>query len=133
MRTTAIIEQATDGTYSIFTPELQTTTIIGSGKTIAEARADFDASVKALSEMYAEENRHLPEELHGITFEFKYDLVSFFNYYPINMTRLAQIAGINASLMRQYKRGQYISQKQMEKIQNAIHAIGKEMAECQLC
>ncbi len=133
MKTKAIIERAADGTYSIFTPELQSTTIIGSGNTIAEAREDFDISVRTLIEMYAEENRTMPDELKDITFEFKYDLASFFDYYPINMTRLSEKAGINPSLMRQYKRGQYISQKQMEKIQNAIHAIGREMAECQLC
>ncbi len=133
MRTKAIIEQGTDGTYSVYTPDLEMTTIVGSGNTIAEARADFGESVKALLEMYAEENRPLPEELQDITFEYKYDIASFFNYYPINMTRLAQMAGINPSLLRQYKRGQYISQKQMLKIQNAIQAIGREMAECQLC
>ncbi len=133
MKTLAVIEQAADGMYSVFTPDLETTTIIGSGKTVAEAKADFDTSVKALFEMYAEENRTLPEELRDLSFVYKYDIVSFFTYYPINMTRLAQMAGINASLMRQYKRGQYISQKQMMKIQNAIQAIGKEMAVCQLC
>ncbi len=129
---TALIERGKDGKYGIYTPDTNCT-IIGEGSTIAEAKADFELGVKEMILSYTENNEPLPEELQDIEFEFKYDIASFFDYYPINMTRFAQMASINASLMRQYKRGQYISQKQMEKIQNAIHAIGKEMAECQLC
>jgi len=48
------------------------------------------------------------------------------------MTKLANMSGINPSLMRQYKRGQYISEKQVSKIQAAIHKIGKELLAVQL-
>ena len=54
---------------------------------------------------------------------------SFLNYYDfLNMTKLANLADINPSLMRQYKRGQYyISEKHVSKIQTAIHKIEKEL------
>ena len=64
----------------------------------------------------------------GFLFVYKYDMPSFLNNYDyLNMTKLANMSGINPSLMRQYKRGQYISEKQVSKIQTAIHKIGKEL------
>ena len=56
---------------------------------------------------------------------------SVFYYFDfINVTKFAKRAGINASLLRQYKtRDTYISEAQMAKIQNALQAAGREMAE----
>ena len=48
-------------------------------------------------------------------------------YNYLNITKLADKAGINPSLMRQYKRGQYVSEKQASKIQEAVHKIGREL------
>ena len=57
----------------------------------------------------------------GFFWMYKYDMPSFLNYYDfLNMTKLANLAGINPSLMRQYKRGQYISDKQVSKIHTAV-------------
>ena len=43
------------------------------------------------------------------------------------------MAGINASLMRQYKSGnQYISENQVQKIEVALHKIAHELAEIKL-
>jgi hypothetical protein len=42
---------------------------------------------------------------------------------------LQKKAGINASLMRQYKAGKaYISESQTERIENAFHSLGNELA-----
>lgn len=38
---TALIEKGKDGTFGIFTPDIEST-IIGEGNTVAEAKADFD-------------------------------------------------------------------------------------------
>ncbi|MBP5709688.1 MAG: hypothetical protein J6W84_01790 [Bacteroidales bacterium] len=66
-------------------------------------------------------------------FVYKYDLPSFLSYYKIlNMTQFAKYADINPSLMRQYKQGQYVSEKQVAKIQTAINKIGRELAAVQL-
>jgi hypothetical protein len=129
MKTIALIEKGKDGTFGIFTPDLKST-IIGEGKTVAEAKSDFNNSVNEVSLYFEESGKTLPEELQNIEFEYKYDLASLFNYYNfINVTKFAKVAGINASLMRQYKSGnQYISENQVMKIESALHKIANEIA-----
>lgn len=127
MRTTALIEKGKDGQYTIYTPDMQST-IIGTGDTVPEAKADFENTMKEVLETYEETGEPIPDELKNITFEYKYDLPSFLHCYNyLNMTKLADRAGINPSLMRQYKRGQYVSEKQASKIQEAVHKIGREL------
>lgn len=133
MKTTALIEKGNDGTFGIFTPDLKST-IIGEGSTVGEAKADFLNSVNELLLYYSQTGKQLPEELIDIEFEFKYDIASLFNYYNfINVSQFAKSAGINPSLMRQYKTGhQYISENQVLKIETALHKIAKEFAEIKL-
>lgn len=66
----ALIEKGDDGTFGVFTPTINTT-IIGSGSTVAEAKADFENSVREVLSSYKGEN--LPEELVNIEFEYKLD------------------------------------------------------------
>lgn len=123
----ALIEMGKDGTFTIFTPDTEST-VFGEGNTVAEAKADFENSVKEFIEVFEEIGRKDPDDLKNTTFVYKYDMPSFLNNYDyLNMTKLANMSGINPSLMRQYKRGQYISEKQASKIQTAIHKIGKEL------
>ncbi|MBQ7734816.1 MAG: pilus assembly protein HicB [Bacteroidales bacterium] len=132
MKKTALIEMGKDGKFTIFTLDIEST-IIGEGTSVEEARSDFENSLKEVIECYTENNEPLPDELQDIEFVFKYDTPSFLNYYKyLNMTQFAKFAGINPSLMRQYKRGQYISEKQVSKIQSAVHKIGKELAAIKL-
>jgi predicted RNase H-like HicB family nuclease len=133
MKTIALIEKGKDGTFGVYTPELNHT-IIGEGKTVAECKADFENSVKEIFASYEETGKHIPVELEGIEFEYRYDIASLFNYYSfINVSKFARIAGINASLMRQYKSGnQYISETQMLKIETALHKIANEIAAIKL-
>ena len=101
MKTTALIEKGKDGTYGIYNPDIDST-IIGEGTT----------------------------ELHGIEFEYKYDVASVFNYFDfINVTKFAKWAGINGGLMRAYKScDTYISEKQAKKIEEALRRIGRELS-----
>lgn len=123
----ALIEKGQDGTFAIFTPDTKST-VFGDGNTVAEAKADFENTVKEFIEVFEEEGRHDPDDLKNTVFEYKYDLPSFLNCYNyLNMTKLADRAGINPSLMRQYKRGQYVSEKQASKIQEAVHKMGREL------
>lgn len=133
MKTIALIEKGKDGTFGVFTPDLRHT-IIGEGKTVADSKADFENSVKEIFASYNETGKPLPAELQGVEFEYKYDIASLFNYYNfINVSRFARIAGINASLMRQYKSGNhYISEKQMLKIEGALHKLANEIAAIKL-
>jgi len=133
MKTIALIEKGKDGTFGILTPDLQHT-IIGEGNSVAEAKTDFENSVNEMVASYTELNKEIPAELKKIQFEYKYDLASLFNQYDfINVSKFAHVAGINASLMRQYKSGsQYISENQLSRIEEAIHKIAREMAAIKL-
>lgn len=129
MKTIALIEKGKDGTFGVYTPNIETT-FIGEGATVAEAKADFKNSVEEVLAAYRESGEPLPEELQDIEFEYKYDVASIFDYFDfINITKFAKRAGINAALMRQYKScGTYISEAQASKIEKALHAIGKELS-----
>jgi HTH-type transcriptional regulator/antitoxin HigA len=87
-----------------------------------------------ISDLVADyEELHFPvvskEEMERERISFK----ELFETCPfLNVTAFAEWIGINPSLMRQYKRGQYISEKQVSKIQTAIHKIGKELLAVQL-
>jgi predicted RNase H-like HicB family nuclease len=69
VKTTALIEKGSDGTFSIFTPDLQHT-ILGEGKTISDAKLDFENSVMEIFASYTENGHILPSELQGIEFEY---------------------------------------------------------------
>ncbi|MDR2936433.1 MAG: pilus assembly protein HicB, partial [Rikenellaceae bacterium] len=118
-----MIEKGKDGMFGIFTPDIDAT-IIGSGATVAEAKADFENSVKEVWASYTEEGEELPDELKGISFEYKYDTASVFDELEcINVTKFAKFAGIYPSTMRQSARGiAYISEKQAHKIEEALHS-----------
>jgi len=133
MTRTALIERGKDGTYGIFTPDIGSL-IIGEGKTVAEAKADFENSLREVRQFAKEDGVKLPEDLAKAQFIYKYDMASLFNYYPsINVTQFAKYIGLNPSLMRQYKTGNaYISEKQAAKIEEGIHRLGKELMEVKL-
>ena len=133
MKTIALIEKGKDGSFGIYTPDLQNT-IVGDGKTVSKAKEDFYNSVREVLAAYAEMDRQLPAELQDIEFEFRYDVASLFDYYKFfNVSKFAKEAGINSSLMRQYKSGnQYISENQVLKIEEALHKIAREFAEIKL-
>lgn len=129
MRTViAIIERGDDETYGVHSPELENV-IIGSGDTVAEAKEDFENSYNEVVECYIDEGRPVPNELIDIQFEYRYDLSAFYNAHPyLNVSKLAEHLHVNASLMRQYKRGQYISEEQVMRIQEGIRSVGRELA-----
>jgi predicted RNase H-like HicB family nuclease len=133
MKTIALIEKGKDGSFGIFTPDIKST-IIGEGNTVAEAKADFENSVNEVFASYVDYGKELPAELVDIEFDYKYDVASIFDYYDwINVTKFASIAGINASLLRQYKQGlTYISEEQVKKIENALHSAGNKLQAAQL-
>ena len=133
MVTTALIERGKDGTFGIFTPDIDHT-IIGDGNTVEEAIADFENSVQEMILSYTETDKEIPDELKDIQFVFKYDIASMFNYYDwINVSKFARKAGINPSLMRQYRMGKtYISENQINKIENTLHSLWDELVSIKL-
>jgi len=73
MKTTALIEKGKDGTFTIFTSELEST-IIGEGNTVDEAKKSFLKSIDEIIDFYKEDGLKLPEELKNVSFDFKYDI-----------------------------------------------------------
>ena len=124
----AIIERGEDGIYGVYAPELENV-IIGSGDAVAEAKDDFENSYKEMVEAYIDGGKAIPNELKDVEWEFRYDLSAFYEAHPyLNVSKLAEHLHVNASLMRQYKQGQYISEEQVIRIQEGIRNIGRELA-----
>lgn len=127
MKTIVLIERGKDGLYWLRTSGLQNM-IMGSGSSLQEAKEDFEICLQDMKESYTECGEALPKELVNLSFEYKYDTASALTAFSfINLAALAREVGINASLLRQYKKGQYISQAQAKKIQEGIHRLGERM------
>ncbi len=127
MKATVIIEKAKDGYYSCYVEEdLPGFGLSGFGETAEAAKEDMLKSYQEIKEMQAEEHKETPE----LEFTYKYDMQSFFNYFSfLNVTKVAELAGINPSLMRQYTSGvANAGQKQYDKIRVAIGKISKELS-----
>ena len=127
MKVTVIIEKAKDGFYSCFVEEdLPGFGLAGYGDTAETAKKDMLKSYAEIKEIQAEEGLEVPE----LDFLYKYDMQSFFNYFSfLNVTKVAELAGINVSLMRQYTSGVATAgQKQYDKIRVAVEHISKELS-----
>lgn len=130
MKVNVLFERAKDGYYSCFMEEeLPDFGLAGYGDTAEAAKADFLKSYEEIKEMLAEEGKEVPV----LKFSYKYDLQSFFNYFSfLNISKIAEVAGINPSLMRQYASGvANVGEKQYDKIRIAIKKIGNELVSAQ--
>lgn len=69
------------------------------------------------------------EELDDVEFNYAYDLTVFFEQYNfLNQSKIAAIAGLHPSLVRQYSTGhKQPSWEQVQKIEQAIRTLGKSM------
>ncbi|MFT4072798.1 MAG: type II toxin-antitoxin system HicB family antitoxin [Dysgonamonadaceae bacterium] len=128
MKLNAIIEKGKDG-YGIYVTNLKGHGLSGMGDSVEAAKADMMEALKLMVDMYAEGGAPVPKELNDPEFVYKYDIPSFFDRFDFFVvSKIAQRAGINESLLRQYKTKQaFASEEQTRKIQKAIHEIGKEM------
>ena len=132
MKTTAIVEMWDDKTISIYVPEFDGFSLNGQGKTVDEAKESLRLALEDYKTMLAEIGKDVPDTLRSI--DFKYDIASFFECFKfISVSTFAKYAGINPSLMRQYKqRIAFASETQKAKIEQAIHKAGKELISVQL-
>lgn len=123
-----LVEVASDGGFWCFpTDELDATySFAGWGATAADAIDDAQVALGELRELYAEKGEIIPE----YTFTVKYDIASFFDYFSfLNITKVAELAGINPSLMRRYAAGKAkAGQKQYDKIRAAVRQIADNLA-----
>lgn len=73
----------------------------GAGASAREAMSDTYVALQETRELKKEEGVVLPE----VEFDFRFDVGSFFDYYPIDVTAFAKYIGMNASVLRQYVTG----------------------------
>ena len=127
MKVTVIMEKAKDGNYSCYVDDdLPGFGLAGFGETAEAAKEDMLEAYEEIKGLQAEEGKAVPE----LEFTYKYDMQSFFDYFSfLNVSRVAELAGINPSLMRQYTSGvANAGQKQYEKIRVAVRKISRELS-----
>lgn len=124
---TVTIEKDNDGTFLAYNVDGSPYVLIGRGATVKEAKADFANSMREVKES-EEEREGAAAPILSAAPVFRFDLSSLFEYYSmLNVSAFARYLGINESLMRQYKKGDtYISDTQLQKIENGLHRLGTD-------
>lgn len=106
-------------------------------------RVEYDDNLIAEEAKTIEELKLAVQQLlwdfHGLkpddyVFEIEYDLTAFFNEFDfLKVTKIAEVSGINGSLVRQYATGKKNpSAKQAEKIEKAVKTLAQQLAKVQL-
>ncbi len=128
-----IIEKGDSGNYGAHVPRLPG--CISEGDTIDEVKANIKEAIAEHLDVLSEFNE-VPKgiEIENLKFEFQLDLPSFSKAFSwINISALAEVAGLNKSLVRQYTSGaKYPSEKQAGLLQNAIHELANDLNRVQL-
>lgn len=121
------IEKDSDGTFVAYNVDESPYTLIGRGATVKEAKADFANSMQEVKAS-EEEREGAAAPILSTVPVFSFDLSSLFEYYSmLNVSAFARYLGINETLMRQYKKGNtYISDVQLQKIEDGLHRLGSD-------
>ena len=129
MKTRAIIETGPDGGFDVYLPDIEHHLFYGTGASVQEAKESLEDTYQEILDIYKEDGKPIPKELQDLEFDYKYDIASFFDEFNwINISALAKVLGMNASLLHQYKKGNtYISHQQMKRIESGIHELGRKM------
>ncbi|MDE6353233.1 MAG: pilus assembly protein HicB [Muribaculaceae bacterium] len=127
MKVNIIVEQNKDGFYSCFVREdVPYVGLMGYGASSVEA-------IDSLIQFYNESKSELAKEgkiVPDLEFTIHYDMSSFFNRFDfLKISKVAELAGINPSLLRKYTSGvAFAGPKQYEKLHLAIQKIASELA-----
>lgn len=123
----AIIERASDGTYSIYSDADDLSYLItGTGATIDEAKKYFEGGYADMRRYYQEEGKPFTE----VEMVYKYDMASFLDYYTkaFSLAGLSRITGINQGQLSHYVTGRRVpSARTKERMQKAIHAFAEDL------
>ena len=127
----AIIERASDGSYSIYSDADDLTYLItGTGKTVAEAKKYFEGGYEDMRPCYQKIGKKFTE----VEMVYKYDMASFLSYYASSFTLagLSRITGINQGQLSHYVTGRSVpTRKTVQKMENAIHAFADDLKSVQ--
>ena len=114
-----VIEVAKDGGFSCYTREqFDGYALLGYGASAKEAKEDFLSFYKDVK-----------GEEEDLSFTFEYDVKSFFDYFDfLKISKVAELAGINPSLMRRYVSGcANIGESQYNKILMAVRRMSEDL------
>lgn len=126
-----VVEMGKDGGYSCYLDsDCDNFCLAGYGASVEEAKADFEKAYHEAREMEAGAGRQAPE----IEIEWCYDIQSFFKCFAyLKISKIAEKAGINASLLRNYASGcSKAGEGQYIKLRAAIKEVAKELEEATL-
>ncbi|MDO4510194.1 MAG: pilus assembly protein HicB [Bacteroidales bacterium] len=121
-----VVEIAKDGFYSCYCKEeFEDFALFGYGESASKAKEDLLSSYKEIQETLVEEGKEPIE----IDFVWHYDMKSFFDYFDfLNVSKVAERAGINPSLMRKYTSGvANAGEKQYLKLRTAVKEFSAEL------
>ena len=127
MKANIVFEMAKDGGCSCYMlEELPDFGLLGFENTPQEAKADMLKAYEEINDLLVKEGK-TPIKLE---FVYHYDMKSFFEYFDfLNVSKIAERAGINPSLMRKYTSGvANAGEGQYLKLKKAINSIAKELA-----
>lgn len=122
------IEKSEDGEYWGTTQNMEGV-VSSFGETLEELKANIKEAIDDHLEVAEELGEEWAKQYNDYTLEFQLDLQGFFDLIPeVKIGSLAKKAGINASLLRQYKIGAAkASVEQIQKIESAVHSLGAEL------
>mgnify|MGYP003182258172 FL=1 len=127
----AVIERASDGTYSIYSDADDLSYLItGTGKTVEEAKKCFEDGYADMKRYYEKEGKEFTE----VEMCYCYDMASFLAYYSkvLSLAGLSRLTGVNPQQLSHYVTGRRNpSPKTVKKIMDAIHAFGHDLSTVQ--
>ncbi|MCU0444932.1 MAG: hypothetical protein MUE85_08425 [Microscillaceae bacterium] len=130
---TIVVEKSDDALWGrLQTPEYLAVTC---GQNLEEIRQNiYDLILDHYQNEGKEDEFFVNLAWNTLSFEFVYDLSAFFEEYSsLKMSKIAQLAGINSSLLRQYAAGiKHPSSEQVQKIELAIHTLGDRLLSVRL-
>ena len=122
----AIVERGRGkGNFTTFaTQTIENCGFGGAGASAREAMSDTYVALQEMSELKKEEGVTLPE----VEFDFRFDVGSFFDYYPIDVTAFAKYIGMNASVLRQYVTGlREPKEETIKRIREGIDKLSRDL------
>ena len=130
---TVIIEASSTG-YGAFADAIPG--ITGYGKSVEEAKNDFETAFKEVIDTYVNNKEVIPKVFNNgnLFFSYKYDIQSIFEHVGVlDISGFARRIKMNSSLLRQYKGGHaFASDTQKKKIESGLHELGRELLKLRL-
>ncbi len=125
----AVIERASDGTYSVYCKD---EIFSGMGGSVGEAVQDMTRQMRAYRETAVKEGFRYPDFLDGeYEVEYSVDALSLMNYYLgkgwLTLSSLERITGIPQKQLWSYTHGTKPRKAQLERIMKGFSELSKDL------